>query len=48
VVDYAFNKLLLLSVILIALSSVMVLATSLVYWRLKKKFSGVIQEPNKT
>jgi hypothetical protein len=36
-VDHAFNKLLLLGVILISLGFVMVLASILVYWMLKKK-----------
>lgn len=40
VVDYAFNKLLLLGLILMILGSITVLATSLLYWRLKKRFAG--------
>ncbi len=40
VVDYAFDKLLLLGAILILLSCVMVLATSVVFWMLKRKVTG--------
>jgi len=39
VVDYTFNKLLMLATILILLSCAMVLATSVVFWRLKRKFA---------
>ena len=40
VVDYAFNKVLLLGMILILLSCGMALATSLAYWKLKKVIVG--------
>ncbi len=39
VVDYAFNKLLELGVILILSSCAMVLATSALFWKLKRKFA---------
>ncbi|MEI7866335.1 MAG: hypothetical protein WCI11_00480 [Candidatus Methylumidiphilus sp.] len=49
IVDYAYKKLLMLGVILISFCCAMVLATSMVYWMLKKKFvaqAGL--EPNKS
>ena len=44
VVDYAFNRLLVLGLMLLGLASATVLLTSLTFWWLKKKFSGS-QEP---
>jgi predicted RND superfamily exporter protein len=39
VVDYAFNKLLLLGLMLMILGSITVLITCLIYWMLKKRFA---------
>lgn len=48
VVDYAFNKLLLLGLMLMIIGSITVLMTSLIYWMLKKRFAGMESKPDRS